>query len=177
MDLFAQAEHDEMAQAILLTPDAMLLDAVAASMSAALPNMPRKDIIAASIEINTTSSVGNNTTAAEAMAKVMSLVFMTFMLVPVGCGVEIADSMMVPAAEYERILARNGFTRFYDPLRAAWFAGAAVRNIKGYNESRADPEDRHHESLVLQRLRRGRCNDRARCRPSGDRSPRAFARR
>jgi histidinol dehydrogenase len=49
MDLFAQAEHDEMAQAILLTPDAMLLDAVAASMSNALPNMPRKDIIAASI--------------------------------------------------------------------------------------------------------------------------------
>src|SRR5438128_11211913 len=32
MDLFAQAEHDEMAQAILLTPDAALVDAVANSM-------------------------------------------------------------------------------------------------------------------------------------------------
>jgi histidinol dehydrogenase len=49
MDLFAQAEHDERAQAILLTPDAMLLDAVAASMARELPNMPRRDIIAASI--------------------------------------------------------------------------------------------------------------------------------
>ncbi len=49
MDLFAQAEHDEMAQAILLSPDAMLLDAVAASMARELPNMPRRDIIAASI--------------------------------------------------------------------------------------------------------------------------------
>jgi histidinol dehydrogenase len=49
MDLFAQAEHDEMAQAILLSPDATLLDAVAASMARELPNMPRRDIIAASI--------------------------------------------------------------------------------------------------------------------------------
>ncbi len=49
MDLFAQAEHDEMAQAILLSPDAALLDAVAASMARELPNMSRKDIIAASI--------------------------------------------------------------------------------------------------------------------------------
>jgi len=49
MDLFAQAEHDEMAQAILLTPDAALLDAVAESMARELPTMPRKHIIAASI--------------------------------------------------------------------------------------------------------------------------------
>ena len=49
MDLFAQAEHDEMAQAILLTPDAALLDAVANSMMRLLADMPRKDIIAASL--------------------------------------------------------------------------------------------------------------------------------
>src|SRR5207302_4784445 len=49
MDLFAQAEHDEMAQAILLTPDAALLDAVAARMAARLPEMARKAIIAASL--------------------------------------------------------------------------------------------------------------------------------
>lgn len=50
MDLFSQAEHDEIAQAILLCPDAAYLDAVAASIERLLPDMPRRDIIAASLE-------------------------------------------------------------------------------------------------------------------------------
>ena len=49
MDLFAQAEHDEAAQALLLSPDARLLDQVAASMAKLLPTMPREKIIAASL--------------------------------------------------------------------------------------------------------------------------------
>jgi histidinol dehydrogenase len=49
MDLFAQAEHDEDAQAILLSPDADLIDAVAASVAGQLAAMPRRDIIAASL--------------------------------------------------------------------------------------------------------------------------------
>ena len=49
MDLFAQAEHDEDAQAILLSPDVALLDAVAASVARQLAAMPRRDIIAASL--------------------------------------------------------------------------------------------------------------------------------
>jgi histidinol dehydrogenase len=49
MDLFAQAEHDEAAQALLLSPDAALLDKVAASMAKLLPTMPREKIIAASL--------------------------------------------------------------------------------------------------------------------------------
>jgi histidinol dehydrogenase len=49
MDLFAQAEHDEAAQALLLSPDADLLDRVAASMAKLLPTMPREKIIAASL--------------------------------------------------------------------------------------------------------------------------------
>ena len=49
MDLFAQAEHDEGAQAILISPDAAVLDAVAASIGRQLPTMPRKEIIAASL--------------------------------------------------------------------------------------------------------------------------------
>jgi histidinol dehydrogenase len=49
MDLFAQAEHDEAAQAILLSPDAAFLDAVAASIARQLPAMPRRDIIGASL--------------------------------------------------------------------------------------------------------------------------------
>ena len=49
MDLFSQAEHDELAQSILLTPDAAFLDAVAASMQKLVETMPRKAIINTSI--------------------------------------------------------------------------------------------------------------------------------
>ncbi len=49
MDLFSQAEHDEAARAVLLSPDAALIDAVALSMERQLPSMPRKEIIAASL--------------------------------------------------------------------------------------------------------------------------------
>ncbi|MTI14853.1 histidinol dehydrogenase [Sansalvadorimonas verongulae] len=49
MDLFSQAEHDEDAQAILISQDAAFLDAVQASMNKLLPAMERKEIIQASI--------------------------------------------------------------------------------------------------------------------------------
>ncbi len=50
MDLFSQAEHDEDAQAILLSPDAGFLDAVAESMSKLIETMPRADIIRQSMK-------------------------------------------------------------------------------------------------------------------------------
>jgi histidinol dehydrogenase len=50
MDLFSQAEHDELAQAILLTPDAAYADAVEASANRLLEQMPRKDIIKTALE-------------------------------------------------------------------------------------------------------------------------------
>jgi len=49
MDLFAQAEHDEMAQSILLCPRAEFVDAVAAAIERLLPQMPRREVIAASL--------------------------------------------------------------------------------------------------------------------------------
>jgi len=49
MDLFSQAEHDELAQSILLCPDAAYIDAVQASIDRLLPDMPRREIIAASL--------------------------------------------------------------------------------------------------------------------------------
>jgi len=49
MDLFSQAEHDELAQSILLCPDAAYIDAVQASIDKLLPEMPRQDIIRASL--------------------------------------------------------------------------------------------------------------------------------
>ena len=50
MDLFSQAEHDELAQAILLSPDAAFLDRVAASMDRLVEEMPRREIIRTSLE-------------------------------------------------------------------------------------------------------------------------------
>ena len=50
MDMFSQAEHDEMAQAILLCTDAAFVDAVAASIEKQIKDMPRRDIIRASLD-------------------------------------------------------------------------------------------------------------------------------
>ncbi len=49
MDLFSQAEHDELAQSILLCPDAAYIDAVQAAMQRLLGEMPRAAIIAKSL--------------------------------------------------------------------------------------------------------------------------------
>jgi histidinol dehydrogenase len=49
MDLFSQAEHDELAQSILLCPDAAYIDAVQAAIDRLLPSMPRREIIAKSL--------------------------------------------------------------------------------------------------------------------------------
>jgi histidinol dehydrogenase len=50
MDLFSQAEHDENAQAILMSDDKGFLESVQASMERLLPTMSRRDIIKASVE-------------------------------------------------------------------------------------------------------------------------------
>ena len=49
MDLFSQAEHDELAQSILLCPDQHYLERVLEAMQRLLPEMPRAEIIAKSI--------------------------------------------------------------------------------------------------------------------------------
>jgi histidinol dehydrogenase len=49
MDLFSQAEHDESAQAILVSPDAQFIERVARSMDRLLAEMPRRELIAASL--------------------------------------------------------------------------------------------------------------------------------
>ncbi len=49
MDLFSQAEHDEIAQAILLCPNAAYIERVAASIDRLIATMPRADIIAKSM--------------------------------------------------------------------------------------------------------------------------------
>lgn len=50
MDLFSQAEHDELAQAILLSPDEKFIAAVAQSANRLLEQMPRRNIIQTALE-------------------------------------------------------------------------------------------------------------------------------
>ncbi|MGA8863452.1 MAG: histidinol dehydrogenase [Gallionella sp.] len=50
MDLFSQAEHDELAQAILLSPDEEFIAAVAQSADRLLGQMPRRDIIQTALQ-------------------------------------------------------------------------------------------------------------------------------
>jgi len=49
MDMFAQAEHDELAQSILLSPDADFIERVQQSIDKLLPTLPRSETIAASL--------------------------------------------------------------------------------------------------------------------------------
>ena len=50
MDLFSQAEHDELAQSILLSPNAAYLDEVRAAIDRLISEMPRQPVIRASLE-------------------------------------------------------------------------------------------------------------------------------
>ena len=50
MDLFSQAEHDELAQSILVCPDAAYLDRVTEAIERLLPTMPRQAVIRAALE-------------------------------------------------------------------------------------------------------------------------------
>lgn len=50
MDLFSQAEHDELAQSILLCPDAVYIERVQAEIDRLIGAMPRRDVIRASLE-------------------------------------------------------------------------------------------------------------------------------
>jgi histidinol dehydrogenase len=49
MDLFSQAEHDELAQSILLCPDGEYIEKVQAAIDRLLPTLPRAEIIAKSM--------------------------------------------------------------------------------------------------------------------------------
>jgi histidinol dehydrogenase len=50
MDLFSQAEHDEDAQSILISPDAAYLDRVLAAMESRIAELPRAEIVRASLK-------------------------------------------------------------------------------------------------------------------------------
>ncbi len=61
MDLFAQAEHDEMAQSIVISTDETVLKKVGTSITKLLPEMERQDIIRASLKKNGGMILARNT--------------------------------------------------------------------------------------------------------------------
>ena len=81
--------------------------AIPGAFDAALRGFRNLKSAGMSVQINTTVARHNVAQLPAILDLVRSIgadALHTFLLVPVGCGVEIADSMMVPAEEYERIL-------------------------------------------------------------------------
>ncbi len=72
MDLFSQAEHDELAQSILLSPDADFLDRVQHSIDRQLSAMPRQAVIRASLENRGALILVNNLEEACSIANVIA---------------------------------------------------------------------------------------------------------
>jgi len=72
MDLFSQAEHDENAQAMLISDDADYLDQVEKSIHKLLPDMERKAIIQASLESRGALIKVDNLTQAAEVANIVA---------------------------------------------------------------------------------------------------------
>ncbi|MGZ8191837.1 MAG: histidinol dehydrogenase [Methylococcaceae bacterium] len=72
MDMFSQAEHDENAQAILISDDAAYLDAVEQSIKQLLPTMERADIISASLTARGALIKVSNLNEAAAVANIIA---------------------------------------------------------------------------------------------------------
>lgn len=72
MDLFSQAEHDEDAQSILVSPDAAFLDRVKASIDKLLGEMPRAGIIKTSLENRAALVAANDMEDAIAVANMVA---------------------------------------------------------------------------------------------------------
>ena len=71
-DLFAQAEHDEQARAILLCPDAAYLDRVAERMAALLPGLERQAIVVAALRRHGALILTRDLTEAAALASALA---------------------------------------------------------------------------------------------------------
>lgn len=72
MDLFSQAEHDEQAQAILVSPDERFLEQVKESIERLLPQMDRQDIIRTSLSTRGALIKVENLDAAAALSNALA---------------------------------------------------------------------------------------------------------
>jgi len=129
MDLFAQAEHDEYAQAILISPDQAYLDEVHACIDRKLPEMSRRDIISVSLQHrgalvkvpNLTSAVAlSNRLAPEhlelAVAEPHALLDQISAAGAIFMGAMFSESLGDYCAGPNHVLPTSGSARFASPL-------------------------------------------------------------
>ena len=129
MDLFAQAEHDEYAQAILISPDQTYLDEVHACVDRKLPQMSRRDIISVSLRHrgalvkvpNLTSAVAlSNRLAPEhlelAVAEPHALLDQISAAGAIFMGAMSSESLGDYCAGPNHVLPTSGSARFASPL-------------------------------------------------------------
>lgn len=129
MDLFAQAEHDEYAQAILISPDQAYLDDVHACIDRKLPQMSRRDIISVSLQHrgalvkvpNLTSAVAlSNRLAPEhlelAVAEPHALLDQISAAGAIFMGAMSSESLGDYCAGPNHVLPTSGSARFASPL-------------------------------------------------------------
>ena len=129
MDLFAQAEHDEYAQAILISPDQAYLDEVHACIDRKLPEMSRRDIISVSLRHrgalvkvpNLTSAVAlSNRLAPEhlelAVAEPHALLDQISAAGAIFMGAMSSESLGDYCAGPNHVLPTSGSARFASPL-------------------------------------------------------------
>ena len=129
MDLFAQAEHDEYAQAILISPDQAYLDEVHACIDRKLPQMSRRDIISVSLRHrgalvkvpNLTSAVAlSNRLAPEhlelAVAEPHALLDQISAAGAIFMGAMSSESLGDYCAGPNNVLPTSGSARFASPL-------------------------------------------------------------
>ena len=100
MDLFSQAEHDEDAQSILVSPDAAFLDRVAESIARLLPTLERADIARTSIE------------GRGALIQVADM----------QQAIEVANRIALSTWSFRSPSRNNGCRRFVMPVRSSWDA-------------------------------------------------------
>ncbi|MEE4278829.1 MAG: histidinol dehydrogenase [Halieaceae bacterium] len=129
MDLFSQAEHDESAQAVLVSPSAAHLDAVEAAVERLLPTMPRSEIIRASLESRGALILARDLSDAAAVSNVLapehlelavadpdSLLLEIRSAGAIFMGVHSCEALGDYCAGPNHVLPTAGTARFFSPL-------------------------------------------------------------
>ena len=172
LDLFAQAEHDERAQAILISPCERMINEVAGVMNEILPTMDRADVIRASItshgaliqSLDLNDAVGiANQIAPEHLELMVSEPKVLLQQVrhagAIFCGYHSAESLGDYCAGPNHVLPTSGTARFSSPLGVYDFqkrssvidmTEAGARGISPIASTLAEAEGLHAHMLSAQ---------------------------
>ena len=165
MDLFAQAEHDEYAQAILISPDQAYLDDVHACIDRKLPQMSRRDIISVSLQHRGALVKVPNLTSAVALSNRLAVAEPHALLDQISAagaifmGAMSSESLGDYCAGPNHVLPTSGSARFASPLGVYDFqrrssligvSAAGAQLLGGVAAKIADAESLEAHSLSAQ---------------------------